>query len=620
MTNSLVMTTKNFLDQLMTIPKIYRVKISPNGEKLIFSWKNIHPNIDVFYLDLEDPSGPLALTKTPEATMAVTFYPKSPAVIVGEDKNRNERVRLFRVNIDEPKKMIGLTEDDPPFFLRGGQVHPNEEWLFYGANYDPQKKKEIEPTWVYRQHLKTEERIIIAKPEKPAWVFPSLNKVGSYLIYTRKELHPRGRQLWLVDSEGKEDREILNFGEKARVYASWLPDSKRIVFITDTKEGEFQNYYSLGFYNIETEKIQWIIDDSERNVEAFSVPRNGEHVVVTEYQKARPKNSIIDLQSMKESSVPSIKGNLQPLFPLTKDEWLGHYYSSTQPDELVKFNTKKPTPEHFIPLTKVWTRTNLSKEHLTEARDFDWKGKDGLPLHGWFYQPKNPTGKTIVYVHGGPTAHSEDEINAEIQYFVHRGFAVFDPNYRGSTGYGVKFEESIKDKGWGGDEQKDILAGVEALIENELANPKKIGITGTSYGGYSSWFAITHAPRELIAAAAPICGMTDLVVDYETTRPDLRPYSEEMLGGSPEAVPEKYYERSPINFVVNITGKLLVIQGAQDPNVTPKNVEEVKQKLDNNDIDYNLLIFDDEGHGILKTKNQKILYKKLADFFEQALE
>ena len=84
-----------------------------------------------------------------------------------------------------------------------------------------------------------------------------------------------------------------------------------------------------------------------------------------------------------------------------------------------------------------------------------------------------------------------------------------------------------------------------------------------------------------MSAAVPICGMTDLVVDYETTRPDLRPYSEQMMGGSPKEVPERYYERSPINFVGQIKGKLMIIQGAHDPNVTPKNVEEVKKRASN---------------------------------------
>jgi hypothetical protein len=87
------------------------------------------------------------------------------------------------------------------------------------------------------------------------------------------------------------------------------------------------------------------------------------------------------------------------------------------------------------------------------------------------------------------------------------------------------------------------------------------------YGGYSSWCAITRFPKEIVAAAAPICGMTDLVVDYPTTRPDIRPYSEEMMG-SPATAPERYRERSPIHYVDRIEGRLLIVQGANDPNVT----------------------------------------------------
>jgi dipeptidyl aminopeptidase/acylaminoacyl peptidase len=112
--------------------------------------------------------------------------------------------------------------------------------------------------------------------------------------------------------------------------------------------------------------------------------------------------------------------------------------------------------------------------------------------------------------------------------------------------------------------------------------------------------------------------MTDLVVDYETTRPDIRPYSEEMMGGSPSQVPERYFERSPIHFIENIRGKLLIIQGAQDPNVTPKNVDDVVKALKSAEVPYEEMIFEDEGHGISKTKNQRVLNLRLAAFFEQA--
>jgi len=613
------MNDEEFLENLLTVPSIYRTKISTTGDKICFGWKNIHPNVDVFYIDLKGKAEPAALTETKETTIPLDFYPKENAVLVSEDKSRNERHRIFRVNLNEPKNMIPITEDDPEYFLRWGDIHPNEKWIIYGANFDFDKKKEIEPTWMHKQDLNTNEIITIAKPTKPAWTYPALNKNGTHIIYRRKEFHPKGVQMWLADFEGSDDREILNFGEQARTSGDWLPDSKRMVFLTDSKGEELQNYYSVGIFNTENNDIEWIIDDSKRNIEYITVPKFGNYILVYEIERTKTKTTVIDLESMKQIPLPSITGNLSLISPVINNEWIGYHYSSTQPIDIVKLKLGEVQQKDLVSLTNIWRRSKLGKEQFTAATDFDWKGKDGLPIHGWIYKPKNPNGKVIVYVHGGPSAHSEDEINAQIQYYAHRGFFVLDPNYRGSTGYSYEFEDAIRKNGWGSDEQYDILAGIKALIEKGYAEKGKIGITGTSYGGYSSWWAITKAPKELIAASAPICGMTDLVVDYQTTRPDLRPYSEQMLGGNPDEVPEVYHERSPINFVQNINGTLLIIQGAQDPNVTPKNVDEVKKRLDLHSKEYDLLVFEDEGHGIIKTKNQKILFKRIADFFEKAL-
>jgi dipeptidyl aminopeptidase/acylaminoacyl peptidase len=226
----------------------------------------------------------------------------------------------------------------------------------------------------------------------------------------------------------------------------------------------------------------------------------------------------------------------------------------------------------------------------------------------------------VIHIHGGPSIHSENRLNTQIQYLASQGFNVLDVNYRGSTGYGLSFREAIKEDGWGGREQADIATGAEALIQAGLAEPGRIGVTGTSYGGYSAWFLLTHYSTEIVAAAAPICGMTDLVVDYETTRPDLRPFSEEMIGGRPDQIPGKYYQRSPINFVQDIRGQLLIVQGTQDPNVTPENVRQVRQRLEAHSIPYELLVFEDEGHGIAKPANQEILYTRLVDFFDKALK
>jgi dipeptidyl aminopeptidase/acylaminoacyl peptidase len=112
--------------------------------------------------------------------------------------------------------------------------------------------------------------------------------------------------------------------------------------------------------------------------------------------------------------------------------------------------------------------------------------------------------------------------------------------------------------------------------------------------------------------------MTDLVVDYETTRPDLRLYSEQMMGGSPSQVSQRYRDRSPIHHVAAIKGRLLIVQGMRDPNVTPENLAAMRRALDTAKIAYELLTFEDEGHGIRKRANNRVLYRRLADFFEAA--
>jgi dipeptidyl aminopeptidase/acylaminoacyl peptidase len=90
------------------------------------------------------------------------------------------------------------------------------------------------------------------------------------------------------------------------------------------------------------------------------------------------------------------------------------------------------------------------------------------------------------------------------------------------------------------------------------------------------------------------------------------------MGGSPSEIPQKYFDRSPINFVANIQGDLLIVQGGRDPNVTPENVRVVRDALENAGLQYEILDFEDEGHGISKPKNQKVLYVRLLDFFNRA--
>ncbi len=613
------MRDSEFIQQLLALPTVVSARLSPDRQWVAFEWYRVHENIDVFVAPVDGSRTPFALTHTPEVTELMSWAPGSRSVIVGQDKGGNERTQLFRVCLDRPLEMTPLSEEDPDFFIRGGTLHPNGRWLVYGANYDFETGQEIEPTWLYRHDLETGERLALARPEKGAYYIPQLNREGTYVLYERKDRHPSGRQVWLVDVEGREDRELLNVGDAFKAHGHWLPDGRRIVIHAESTDGRSQDHISVGLYDLAADKLTWLLDDPTRLIEPPDWLPSSDQIVLKEVRDARPRASLLDPDTGMEQPFPILNGNLLPVGQTADGEWVALHYSASQPVDLVRLSLTTRSPDDLISLTDVWSRTELTPARLTPAEDFRWRASDGLEIQGWLYRATPQANRAVIYVHGGPSYHSEDCLNAQIQYFVSRGFNVLDPNYRGSTGFGLRFREAIKEDGWGGREQDDIAAGVRALINAKLATPGKVGITGTSYGGYSAWCAVTHQAPDVIAAAAPICGMTDLVVDYETTRPDLRPYSEEMMGGSPEQVPERYYERSPINFVENIEGQLLIVQGAQDPNVTPENVRQVVERLQAAGKEYQLLVFDDEGHGIRRLENQERLYTELAAFFESAL-
>lgn len=612
------MKTEAYIQQLLNLPTILRAMLSPDGRWVAFMWYRIHANIDIFLVPTDGSVPPRPLTHTPEATVLVSWTPDSRALIISEDHDRDERARLFRVDISKPRVMHPLTEDNPPYFIRGGSLHTNGKRLYYGMNYDASSGQVIEPTWVYQHNLETGQRTPISKPSKPAYLHLEMNHQSSHLLISRSDRHPAGIQYFLLDLDSETEQEILNYGDQYKVDAHWFPNGKDILVLTESRDGKPQNHKSLGIYHWPTQSTRWLVDDPDRTIERAWVSPEGT-IVVDEVQDAGHLPTSINPITAEEHPTPRFPGNLLPLGRAIDGLWIGLHYAATSPGELVRFSTDSPESEDLISLTSVWDHTQLSPQELTPAEDFRWRSRDGLQIQGWLYRAHPNPKRAIIYVHGGPTYHSEDQFNAEIQFFVSQDFNVLDVNYRGSTGFNLEFQEAIKEDGWGGREQEDISSGAQALIQAGIAEAGRVGVTGTSYGGYSAWCQITHTEPEVIAAAAPVCGMTDLVVDYQTTRPDLRSYTLEMLGGAPEEIPLKYEQRSPINFVQQIRGQVLIVQGGRDPNVTPANVSEVETRLNRHNIPYQTLIFEDEGHGILKPANQAKLYPALASFFDQAL-
>jgi len=617
--------SEKFLDALLNLPSVAQVRVSPNKKQIALTISQLNANWDVFRINTEGTSPLTSVTNTQERTRLLNWWPDSESIIIAEDKGGNERLTLYRVFLDYPNKWEQLTPDNPNYYVRGTEISPDGKNLYYFVNYDFSTMIETEVFHLLRQDISTGEMIHLTTAKKPAYNYPSLNLAGTMILYNRSDQTPGGTQYWLVKTDGSEDREILNFGAKAKVTASWHPDSEHIIFTTDSYDGNRLQTRLTGIYSSSKDDIDWIVSPNSPKVHDFNrafVPRFAPNILVlSEIQKATALAFFYDLEKKELTPFPRISGNLFPFQRLEGENWLGLFYSSIQPTTLVSFPEDRLNMLNFEDCRIYFdnfTYSSITKDHLVPAQEFEWKSEDGTPIHGWYYQARNPTNRAIIYVHGGPSVHSADRHNTEIQFYVSQGFHVLDPNYRGSTGYGVAFREAIKEDGWGGREQVDIATGAKALVDQGLVEPGRIGITGTSYGGFSAWSTITKFP-EIFKASAPVSGMTDLVVDYETTRPDLRPYSAEMMGGTPEEVPERYHQGSPINYIQNIKGNILIVQGARDPNVTPTNVKVIKDILDTHQVNYEELIFEDEGHGIIKKQNQRTKILIICNFFMKFL-
>ena len=151
------MTPDQYLDAMLALPIVDDAAISRDGRWAAWTWWKAGPTADVYAAPTDGSAPPIRLTNTSENTILVSWAPDSRSVVVRQDQGGDERVRLFRVALEQPGLLQPLTEESPNYFLRGGQLHPNGRWLIYAANVD-ETGAEIEPTWLYCHDLATGER------------------------------------------------------------------------------------------------------------------------------------------------------------------------------------------------------------------------------------------------------------------------------------------------------------------------------------------------------------------------------------------------------------------------------------------------------------------------------
>ncbi len=252
-----------------------------------------------------------------------------------------------------------------------------------------------------------------------------------------------------------------------------------------------------------------------------------------------------------------------------------------------------PTPVSFesIPLKAIT---------LTDNR-----ASDVPPIaHGFYYQPCNPDYQgientqppLIVICHGGPTGSTSTALNLKIQYWTSRGFAVVDINYRGSTGYGRDYRQQLHSQ-WGIADVADVVAGALYLIDQQLVDPNKIAIRGSSAGGYTVLAALCF--YDVFKAGACLYGIGDLETLAQDTHKFESRYLDKLIGPYPEKY-ELYQQRSPINHVNKFDCPVIFFQGLDDKVVPPEQAIMMAQALRDKNLPVAYLPFQGEGHGFRK--------------------
>lgn len=454
-------------------------------------------------------------------------------------------------------------------------------------------------------------------------------------------LSPDGRSLVLIRINGSmdEDLYLLDLGsgvarhitphQGKAMYESvnWAADGQGLYIVTD----EGRDFTALAYLDLASGAWRWL-DTPAWDVEAAALSPNGRllayAVNVDGLSELRVLDVTTDQPVPRRSDLPA---GVIGVLPVSRDPRGGSAITWSPDSQHLAVSLSSGTQTPNVWLVEVGggcrrlTHSSLAgipQTELVEPAIIRYPTFDSRMIPGLYYRPQSRSNDfsrsypVIVYVHGGPEAQSRPAFNAVIAYFVHRGYAVFAPNVRGSTGYGRAYSH-LDDIEKRMDSVADLKYAVEWLVAHGNADPQRIAVMGGSYGGFMVLAAVTTYP-ELWAAGVDLVGIGNFVTFMERTSPYRRKHRATEYG-SLEHHRDVLERISPIHKVDRITAPLIVLHGANDPRVPVYEAEQMVATLRGRNHPVEYLRFEDEGHGIVKLSNKLVAYPAIGDFLDRTL-
>jgi dipeptidyl aminopeptidase/acylaminoacyl peptidase len=577
---------------------------SPKADKLAF----LTDITGVYQVWLIDESGkwPEQLTFYKDRVTFVKWSPTEDLLVFGKDAGGNEKDQIYLLTADG-SIITPLTEQPEVIHRFGGWSHDGQ-WIAYASN---QRNKAFFD--IYIQNVKTRETRCVYQGDGTyyavAWSPDDKNLLlGIYNSNFNQDLYA------LELATQKVIHLTPHKGSVRYTSPAWAPDGRGIYLIAD-KEHDFLN---LAYIDLNNQSLTYL-EDIFWDVESVLISQSGHLIVYTTNVDGYSKLTIKEFNSGKVLTSPKLPPGIIDVSDISPngDKILLSYTSPCHNGDIWLY---KPYTNELTQVTHS-SREGIPQDSFVEPKLIRYETFDGRDIPAFFYLPHGTkkTGETpvIVNIHGGPEAQALPTFSSVFQYFIHRGFALFIPNVRGSTGYGKKYSH-LDDVRLRMNSVKDIAYGVEWLKSSGYIDSQKISVMGGSYGGFMTLASLTTYP-DLWAAGVDLVGIANFLTFLKNTAA-YRRHLRISEYGDPEKDADFLREISPINHIDKIKAPLLVIQGANDPRVPKSEADQIVEAIRKRNGIVEYLLFDDEGHGLAKLENRITAYTTIADFLDKYLK
>ncbi|MEZ3144571.1 prolyl oligopeptidase family serine peptidase [Halobaculum sp. MBLA0143] len=554
----------------------------------------------------EPGAWPTQRTFYEENVSFVDWSPTRRELAFGMDQGGDERTQLYRLDPEQGRvhELTGLPEAKHRW---GGWSHDGDRVAFAS------NRRAGDVFDVYVQGRDERGETAELRHEGDGWLSVAGWSPSDDRLLVGKAHATFDQDLYVLHLDSGEFRHLTPHDGEARFESpEWGPDGESIYVVTDRDTDRLE----LARLDPDDGTLSTVVADSEWNVDGVEVDDSGRLV----YSRNVDGYTELTVGELRDPTTVETVAEVD----LPKGVAGGTAFHEGGDEFAVTVSGRTVNPNCFVVdadtgAAEQWTHAGtagIPTETFVEPDIVHYPTFDGREVPAFFSTPDGATDElpVVVDVHGGPESQRRPGFDGVKQYFLANGYAVFEPNVRGSSGYGRAYSH-LDDVEKRMDSVEDLKAGAEWLHDHPSVDPDRIAVMGGSYGGFMVLSAMTEYP-ELWAAGVDIVGIANFVTFLENTG-DWRRSLREAEYGSLEDDREFLESVSPINSVDQIDAPLFVLHGENDPRVPVGEAEQIVEELRGRGVPVRKLIFEDEGHGIGKLDNRIEAYRSVVEFLAE---